>query len=143
MRDAIPAARLPEDRVPRAVARSHVPRAGGISLFLDRADHDDLPAGNRAGLRRRVDERRQGPFGVHRTPAVKDSIFHAHGDFAGDRIDMAEQNDLTRAIADRSDRVARFVGARGWKAKAAHSPDQPGDGLRFMLRRAETLDKSL
>src|SRR6185503_20361549 len=85
----------------RAIARALARRR----LLFDRADHRDLQSIDRS--RRGAHERREWSFRIDCSATDELAVLDAHRDLPRHRIDVTEEDDMTRAIADLADRVAR------------------------------------
>ena len=80
-----------------------------IALFSHRADHGHLPAGLRAGQRGRRGKTGQRAFCVHRAAPIQQVAFPADGHFTRNRVDVPEQHDLARAIAQCANHIPHTV----------------------------------
>src|ERR671937_638525 len=76
-------------------------------FFLDRADDGDAHASDLLG--RRSDERGERTLRVDRAASDELAVFDAHRDLPAHGIDVTEEDDVRRSVADLTHRVARVV----------------------------------
>jgi len=111
--DAVPAARLANDGALGRIAPGDVARpARGGGLLLHGAD--DADAHPRPGAQPRCghDHGGQRPLGVHRSPTVEERPVAAHRHLARHRIQVAEEHDLPRPVAEVAHGVAGAIPLR-------------------------------
>src|SRR5690242_9632765 len=115
-RDPIPLIRLPHNQKVGAILFENKTRAFRVTFLSHCANDYELPPGHRTDLGHGVYESSQRTFGIDRAPAVQIFIWPVtlppywylsrHG------IDVTQQDDLSRAVSHKSDRVARTIDER-------------------------------
>src|SRR5438105_2025627 len=87
------------------------------------------------------DERREWSLRVDRAASEELAILDAHGNLTSDGVDVPEQHDVTRSLADLADRVAGVVHRRA-EAALAHAHDEPLHGVALVTREARDLNET-
>src|SRR3954470_12970443 len=106
-------------------------------LLLDRTDDRDLQPGDRHA--RGTDERSERTLRVHGAATDELAVLDANRYLARDGVDVSEQYDVTGAVADLTDRVARVIDGRA-EPTLAHAREEPLDGVAFLTGHARDLD---
>ena len=110
--------------VPRALARR--------ALLFHRADDGDAPAGWHLGLSSGSGKGTERAFGIHRAAPVEQITLAAHRRFAGEGVNVAQQQNLLGTVTFDANRAAGFVNV-GDQAVRLHPLDQIGRGGGFLL----------
>src|SRR4029079_9278553 len=107
-----------------------VPRAGARRrFFLDRTDDRDSYARHR--LRGGGDECGERPLRIDGAASDELAVLDPDRDLARHRVDVAEEHDVRRPIADLADGIARIVDRRS-ESPLAHARDEPFDRITLL-----------
>src|SRR6266540_620189 len=137
-RHAVPAARLTDDEEVGSGVGEEMAGAPRIAFLTHGADDDDLPRAIVAvGRHERGCER---PLRVTGTPSMEAIALESDGQPPLHRVDVSEEHDGGRALADPRNPVPGGVRVRR-EAEGPRNVDEPLDGPRFVARRAVFLDE--